>query len=109
DRLGVGPGGGLLQGVAGLVQDAGDGGGAGGQGGAAQQQGADLLATPVGVALLKQEDGPLGQVGQATAGRAAFGLVEQPARPLGREAALPVVEGGPGQADRGGGEAGWAD
>src|SRR5262249_61178598 len=71
----VGPAGGLLQLVAGLVQDAGDGGGAGGQGGAAQEHVADALAAPVGVGLLQQEDGPFGQLGELAACRGTFGAV----------------------------------
>ena len=46
DLVGVGPGGRLLQLVAGLVQDAGDGLGAGGQGRAAQQHVADASRSP---------------------------------------------------------------
>jgi hypothetical protein len=50
---------------AGVVQDAGDGGGAGRQGGAALEQIADTLAAPVGVGLLEQQGGAAGQFGQA--------------------------------------------
>jgi hypothetical protein len=96
----------VLQHVAGLAEDAGHGGGAGGQGQAAQQQVADLLAAPVGVRLLHQQDGALGQLRQFAARGGAALLVDQAGGPELVEALLPGVEGVPGEADERGEVAG---
>jgi hypothetical protein len=53
------------------VEHAGDGLGAGRQGRAAEEQGPDLLDTPVGVRLLHHEDCAAGDLGQSAAGRPA--------------------------------------
>ena len=64
-----------------LVQHAGDGLGAGRQRRAAEQQGADPLAAPVGVVLLEHEDGAPRDVGQAAALGPPLGLSARPAGP----------------------------
>jgi hypothetical protein len=106
DVVGMRPGGDFFQLIAGLMQDARHGGSAGRQGRTAQQQVTDLLATPVGVGLLEQQDGAYGQLGQAAARGPAAGLVHQAAWPLRVKLLLPGIQGVLGEADQGGEVAG---
>ena len=65
-----------------------------------------MRSTPVRVGLLEHQDGPLGQLGQATAFGTAARLVHQAGRALGLELLLPGIEGVLGDADQGGEVAG---
>ncbi len=97
----------VVEDVAGLAQNTGHGGGTGGQGGATQEHVADLLAAPVGVGLLEQQNGALGQFGEFAAGGAAAWLVGQSDGSEFVEAFLPGIEGVLGESDQGGEVAGW--
>jgi len=99
--IGMGPGGTLLQLIAGLPEHAGNGLGAGGQGRATQKQGGNPFTAPVWVGLFEHEDGAAGGFGQSAAGRTTARGVHQTGGTLGVELVFPGVKSMLGDAHQG--------
>ncbi len=92
DLVGMRSGGGFLQLVAGLVQDAATAAGLAGSAGLRSKHMADAFASPVGMRLLEQQDGALGDVGEPASFLAPRGWSRKPAGPVLCEPLLPGIE-----------------
>jgi hypothetical protein len=101
DLVRVRPGGGLVNFIARFVKGMGHRLGAGGQRRSAEQHVADAFASPVGVSLLEQEDGPFGQLGEPASLAGAARLFHEAGRSELGEPLLPEIEGVLGDAHQG--------